>query len=124
MELYSCIPEEQLKMTSGIEVAWNVFLALQRLIMISSDTMMLSRPAWLSIFPIFPPFSYNQLITEKKTFYLTADSPNILEEWIRVLQNILKVQASSPVAVETTAKPTVRGWLTKVRGQKKIKTWF
>uniref|UniRef100_A0A673CIH7 Pleckstrin homology domain containing, family H (with MyTH4 domain) member 1 n=1 Tax=Sphaeramia orbicularis TaxID=375764 RepID=A0A673CIH7_9TELE len=56
-----------------------------------------------------------QLITEKKTFYLTADSPNILEEWIRVLQNILKVQASSPVVVETTAKPTVRGWLTKVK---------
>ncbi|XP_042245104.1 pleckstrin homology domain-containing family H member 1 [Thunnus thynnus] len=56
-----------------------------------------------------------QLITEKKTFYLTADSPNILEEWIRVLQNILKVQATSPVTVETTAKPTVRGWLTKVK---------
>uniref|UniRef100_A0A665X615 Pleckstrin homology domain containing, family H (with MyTH4 domain) member 1 n=1 Tax=Echeneis naucrates TaxID=173247 RepID=A0A665X615_ECHNA len=56
-----------------------------------------------------------QLITEKKIFYLTADSPNILEEWIRVLQNILKVQASSPVTVETTAKPTVRGWLTKVK---------
>ncbi|XP_062325477.1 pleckstrin homology domain-containing family H member 1 [Osmerus eperlanus] len=56
-----------------------------------------------------------QLISEKKTFYLTADSPNILEEWIRVLQNILKVQASSPVAMETTAKPAVRGWLTKVK---------
>ncbi|XP_077395618.1 pleckstrin homology domain-containing family H member 1 isoform X2 [Festucalex cinctus] len=57
-----------------------------------------------------------QLITEKKTFYLTADSPNILEEWIRVLQNILKVQASSPVSVEpTSAKPTVTGWLTKVK---------
>lgn len=61
----------------------------------------------------FPP--PNQLITEKKTFCLTADSPNILEEWIRVLQNILKVQASSPVPTETSAKPTVRGWLTKVR---------
>ncbi|XP_046711084.1 pleckstrin homology domain-containing family H member 1 isoform X1 [Silurus meridionalis] len=56
-----------------------------------------------------------QLITEKKTFYLTADSPNILEEWIRVLQNILKVQASRPFSTETQAKPTVRGWLTKVK---------
>ncbi|KAG9336809.1 hypothetical protein JZ751_003157 [Albula glossodonta] len=56
-----------------------------------------------------------QLITEKKTFYLTADSPNILEEWIRVLQNVLKVQASSPVSAENAAKPTVRGWLTKVK---------
>lgn len=105
-------------MTSGIALGWNVFLALWRLILISSDTMMLSHSAWLSIFPIFLPFSSNQLITEKKTFYLTADSPNILEEWIRVLQNILKVQASSPVTVETAAKPTVRGWLTKVRSHK------
>ncbi|XP_041132638.1 pleckstrin homology domain-containing family H member 1-like isoform X2 [Polyodon spathula] len=56
-----------------------------------------------------------QLITEKKTYYLTADSPNILEEWIRVLQNILKVQAASLVVTETTAKPTIRGWLTKVK---------
>ncbi|KAL2098921.1 hypothetical protein ACEWY4_005401 [Coilia grayii] len=56
-----------------------------------------------------------QLITEKKTFYLTADSPNILEEWIRVLQNVLKVQATTPVSTETALKPTVRGWLTKVK---------
>ncbi|XP_077587321.1 pleckstrin homology domain-containing family H member 1 [Stigmatopora nigra] len=57
-----------------------------------------------------------QLITEKKTFYLAADSPNILEEWIRVLQNVLSVQVSSPSGVElTSAKPTVTGWLTKVK---------
>lgn len=58
----------------------------------------------------------SQLITEKRSYFLTADSPNILEEWIRVLQNILKVQASSPVSMETRVKPTMRGWLTKVRG--------
>ncbi|XP_073720906.1 pleckstrin homology domain-containing family H member 1-like [Misgurnus anguillicaudatus] len=56
-----------------------------------------------------------QLITEKKTFYLAADSPNILEEWIRVLQNVLKVQASGPVSMDMEGKPTVRGWLTKVK---------
>ncbi|XP_023807199.1 pleckstrin homology domain-containing family H member 1 isoform X2 [Oryzias latipes] len=56
-----------------------------------------------------------QLITEKKSYFLTADSPNILEEWIRVLQNILKVQACSPVSTATGGKPTMRGWLTKVK---------
>ncbi|XP_039597638.1 pleckstrin homology domain-containing family H member 1 isoform X2 [Polypterus senegalus] len=56
-----------------------------------------------------------QLITEKKTYYLTADSPNILEEWIRVLQNLLKVQATNPVITEAAGKPSVRGWLTKVK---------
>ncbi|XP_039523299.1 pleckstrin homology domain-containing family H member 1 isoform X1 [Pimephales promelas] len=56
-----------------------------------------------------------QLITEKKTFFLAADSPNILEDWIRVLQNVLKVQASGPVSMDKDFKATVRGWLTKVK---------
>ncbi|XP_072121133.1 pleckstrin homology domain-containing family H member 1 isoform X2 [Mobula birostris] len=56
-----------------------------------------------------------QLVTESRTYYLTADSPNILEEWIRVLQNILKVQLASPPGSRAEWKPTVRGWLTKVR---------
>ncbi|OWK53550.1 Pleckstrin y domain-containing family H member 1 [Lonchura striata] len=57
-----------------------------------------------------------QLVTEKRTYFLTADSPNILEEWIHVLQSILRVQVSSPVGVpHSDAKPTVKGWLTKVK---------
>ncbi|XP_075282228.1 pleckstrin homology domain-containing family H member 1 isoform X1 [Opisthocomus hoazin] len=57
-----------------------------------------------------------QLMTEKRTYFLTADSPNILEEWIHVLQSILRVQATSPVGVpHSDAKPTVKGWLTKVK---------
>lgn len=92
------------------------FPALQEPILIS-NTMMLSHLARLSIFPIFSALRFNQLITEKKTFYLTADSPNILEDWIRVLQNIINVQATGPLTVATAAKPTVRGWLTKVKTQ-------
>uniref|UniRef100_A0A8C5X5U5 Pleckstrin homology, MyTH4 and FERM domain containing H1 n=1 Tax=Malurus cyaneus samueli TaxID=2593467 RepID=A0A8C5X5U5_9PASS len=57
-----------------------------------------------------------QLVTEKRTYFLTADSPNILEEWIHILQSILRVQASGPVGVpHNDAKPTVKGWLTKVK---------
>lgn len=56
-----------------------------------------------------------QLICEKKTYYLTADSPSLLEEWIRVLQSLLKVQAIGPPALpQAGTKPTVKGWLTKV----------
>lgn len=98
--------------------------AAAELILIS-NTMMLSLLAQLSIFPILSsPFWINQLITEKKTFYLTADSPNILEDWIRVLQNIIKVQASGPLTVEAAAKPTVRGWLTKVKTERARPTSF
>ncbi|NWQ68818.1 PKHH1 protein, partial [Neopipo cinnamomea] len=57
-----------------------------------------------------------QLVTEKRTYFLTADSPNILEEWIHVLQSILRVQVTSPVGVpHSDDKPTVKGWLTKVK---------
>uniref|UniRef100_A0A8C0AX65 Pleckstrin homology, MyTH4 and FERM domain containing H1 n=1 Tax=Buteo japonicus TaxID=224669 RepID=A0A8C0AX65_9AVES len=57
-----------------------------------------------------------QLVTEKRTYFLTADSPNILEEWIHVLQSILRVQVTGPVGVpHSDAKPTVKGWLTKVK---------
>ncbi|KAM9068039.1 pleckstrin homology domain-containing family H member 1 isoform 2-T3 [Sarcophilus harrisii] len=57
-----------------------------------------------------------QLISEKKTYYLTADSPSLLEEWIRVLQSLLKVHAiGSPGLPQSGAKPIVRGWLTKVK---------
>ncbi|XP_044087798.1 pleckstrin homology domain-containing family H member 1 [Neovison vison] len=57
-----------------------------------------------------------QLISEKKTYYLTADSPGLLEEWIRALQSLLKVQAVGPPALPRGgSKPTVKGWLTKVK---------
>ncbi|NXI97312.1 PKHH1 protein, partial [Psophia crepitans] len=57
-----------------------------------------------------------QLMTEKRTYFLTADSPNILEEWIHVLQSILRVQVTGPGGVpHSDAKPTVKGWLTKVK---------
>ncbi|KAM7156159.1 pleckstrin homology domain-containing family H member 1 isoform 1-T2 [Molossus nigricans] len=57
-----------------------------------------------------------QLVSEKKTYYLTADSPCLLEEWIRALQGLLKVQAVGPPALpQGGAKPAVQGWLTKVK---------
>ncbi|XP_053130423.1 pleckstrin homology domain-containing family H member 1 isoform X2 [Hemicordylus capensis] len=65
-----------------------------------------------------------QLITEKRTYCLTADSPNILEEWIRVLQNILKVQVTSPTDIPLSdAKPIVKGWLTKVKHGRSKLVW-
>lgn len=46
---------------------------------------------------------------------MTADSPNILEEWIKVLQNVLKVQAASPLFIQPDVKPAMKGLLTKVK---------
>ncbi|XP_005296163.2 pleckstrin homology domain-containing family H member 2 isoform X4 [Chrysemys picta bellii] len=64
-----------------------------------------------------------QLITEKRTYYLTADSPNILEEWIKVLQNVLKVQAASPLFIQPDVKPAMKGLLTKVKHGYSKRVW-
>ncbi|KAJ7422083.1 pleckstrin like proteiny, MyTH4 and FERM domain containing H2 [Willisornis vidua] len=64
-----------------------------------------------------------QLTTEKRTYYLTADSPNILEEWIKVLQNVLKIQAASPLFIHSEIKPTMKGLLTKVKHGYSKRVW-
>ncbi|XP_032881436.1 pleckstrin homology domain-containing family H member 2 isoform X1 [Amblyraja radiata] len=64
-----------------------------------------------------------QIITEKKTYYLTADSPNILEEWIRVLQNVLRIQAASPLHTQPDIKPSIEGLLTKVKHGYSKRVW-
>ncbi|XP_075392008.1 pleckstrin homology domain-containing family H member 2 isoform X2 [Tenrec ecaudatus] len=64
-----------------------------------------------------------QLTTGKHTYYLTADSPNILEEWIKVLQNVLRVQAANPLFLQPEGKPTVKGLLTKVKHGYSKRVW-
>ncbi|KAM6179958.1 pleckstrin homology domain-containing family H member 2 isoform 2-T2 [Erethizon dorsatum] len=64
-----------------------------------------------------------QLTTGKHTYYLTADSPNILEEWIKVLQNVLRVQAANPLFLQSEGKPTVKGLLTKVKHGYSKRVW-
>ncbi|XP_048338961.1 pleckstrin homology domain-containing family H member 2 [Sphaerodactylus townsendi] len=64
-----------------------------------------------------------QLTTEKRTYYLTADSPNILEEWIKVLQNVLKVQAASPLFIQPDVKPAMKGLVTKVKHGYSKRVW-
>ncbi|KAG9344565.1 hypothetical protein JZ751_011236 [Albula glossodonta] len=56
-----------------------------------------------------------QIVTEKRVYYLTADSPNLLEEWIRVLQNVLRVQVASPLFAQPEIRPGMKGLLTKIR---------
>nr|XP_033795464.1 pleckstrin homology domain-containing family H member 2 isoform X2 [Geotrypetes seraphini] len=64
-----------------------------------------------------------QLMTEKRTFYLTADSPNLLEEWIRVLQSVLRVQAASALFSQPDIRPLMKGLLTKVKHGYSKRVW-
>uniref|UniRef100_A0A671K235 Pleckstrin homology domain-containing family H member 2-like n=1 Tax=Sinocyclocheilus anshuiensis TaxID=1608454 RepID=A0A671K235_9TELE len=44
-------------------------------------------------------------------FHMTADSPNLLEEWLRVLQSILRIKAASPLFTHPDAQPVMKGHL-------------
>ncbi|XP_055986504.1 pleckstrin homology domain-containing family H member 2 [Sorex fumeus] len=64
-----------------------------------------------------------QLVTEKHTHYLTADSPNLLEEWLTVLRAAVRVQAASPPPLQPEGKPTLKGLLTKVKHGYSKRVW-
>uniref|UniRef100_A0A8C2CYR7 Pleckstrin homology domain containing, family H (with MyTH4 domain) member 2 n=1 Tax=Cyprinus carpio TaxID=7962 RepID=A0A8C2CYR7_CYPCA len=46
---------------------------------------------------------------------LKPDSPNLLEEWLRVLQSILRIKAASPLFTHPDTRPVMKGHLTKVK---------
>ncbi|MEQ2208481.1 hypothetical protein XENOCAPTIV_001905 [Xenoophorus captivus] len=58
----------------------------------------------------------------KLVYYLKADSPNLLEEWLQVLQSVLRVKAASPLFTQPDIRPIMKGLLFKFPlGQ--IKLW-
>ena len=58
-----------------------------------------------------------------KTYYLTADSQPIMEEWVRVLQNVVQRNALKLLLSQEDQKPTVQGWLVKVKHGHQKKCW-
>uniref|UniRef100_A0A8C1RK38 Pleckstrin homology domain containing, family H (with MyTH4 domain) member 2 n=1 Tax=Cyprinus carpio TaxID=7962 RepID=A0A8C1RK38_CYPCA len=55
-----------------------------------------------------------QVVTGKSVCNLKADSPNLLEEWLRVLQSVLRIKAASPLFTHPDTRPIMKGHLTKV----------
>ncbi|KAJ3610038.1 hypothetical protein NHX12_022132, partial [Muraenolepis orangiensis] len=56
-----------------------------------------------------------QVVTGKRVCYLKADSPNLLDEWLRVLQSVLRVKAASPLFTQPDVRPSMKGQLLKVK---------
>ncbi|XP_030627827.1 pleckstrin homology domain-containing family H member 2 isoform X2 [Chanos chanos] len=56
-----------------------------------------------------------QITTGKHAYNLKADSPNLLEEWMRVLQSVVRVKAASPLFTQPDVRPIMRGHLMKVK---------
>lgn len=65
-----------------------------------------------------------EINTAKKTYYLTADSNNNMDEWVRVLQNVQKRNATKLLLTKNEQhKPTIQGWATKVKNGHSKKCW-
>ncbi|KAM6915989.1 pleckstrin homology domain-containing family H member 2 [Xenentodon cancila] len=64
-----------------------------------------------------------QVVTGKHVCYLKADSPNLLEEWLRVLQTVLRVKAASPLFTQPDIRPGMKGSLIKVKHGYSKRVW-
>uniref|UniRef100_A0A672ZY41 Pleckstrin homology domain containing, family H (with MyTH4 domain) member 2 n=1 Tax=Sphaeramia orbicularis TaxID=375764 RepID=A0A672ZY41_9TELE len=64
-----------------------------------------------------------QIVTGKRVYYLKADSPNLLEEWLRVLQSVLRVKAASPLFTQPDIRPGMKGLLIKVKHGYSKRVW-
>uniref|UniRef100_A0A1Y1LP69 PH domain-containing protein n=1 Tax=Photinus pyralis TaxID=7054 RepID=A0A1Y1LP69_PHOPY len=64
-----------------------------------------------------------EIDTGKKTYYLTADSITAMEDWVRTLQNVQRRNATKLLLSKEENKPSVQGWLTKVKNGHAKKCW-
>ncbi|XP_057703666.1 pleckstrin homology domain-containing family H member 2 isoform X2 [Corythoichthys intestinalis] len=64
-----------------------------------------------------------QIVTGKRVYYLKADSPNLLEEWLMVMQSVLRVKAASPLFTQPDIRPCMKGQLIKVKHGYSKRVW-
>nr|XP_036232863.1 uncharacterized protein CG43867 isoform X5 [Bactrocera oleae] len=64
-----------------------------------------------------------EIDTGKKVYYLTADSNATMDDWIRVLQNVQRRNATKLLLSRDDQKPTIQGWITKVKNGHAKKCW-
>lgn len=64
-----------------------------------------------------------QIVTGKHVYFLKADSPNLLDEWLRVLQCVLRVKAASPLFTQPDIRPGMKGQLIKVKHGYSKRVW-
>ena len=58
-----------------------------------------------------------------KTYYLRSDSTPLMEEWVGVLQNVIQRSALKLLLSREDQKPTLSGWLTKVKHGHAKRCW-
>ncbi|XP_061693306.1 pleckstrin homology domain-containing family H member 2 isoform X2 [Syngnathoides biaculeatus] len=64
-----------------------------------------------------------QILTGKRVCYLKADSPNLLDEWLLVLQSVQRVKVASPLFTQPDIRPIMKGWVIKVKNGYSKRVW-
>uniref|UniRef100_A0AAV2JN81 PH domain-containing protein n=1 Tax=Knipowitschia caucasica TaxID=637954 RepID=A0AAV2JN81_KNICA len=64
-----------------------------------------------------------QILTAKRVYFLKADSPNLLDEWLQVLQSVLRLKAASPLFTQPDIRPSMKGLLLKVKHGYSKRVW-
>lgn len=64
-----------------------------------------------------------EISTAKKTYYLTADSGPAVDEWVRLLQNVVRRNTSRLLVARDDQKPTLQGWIIKVKHGHSKRCW-
>lgn len=64
-----------------------------------------------------------EIDTGKKIYYLTADSNALMDDWVRLLQNVQKRNAAKLLLSKEDQKATCEGWLTKVKNGHAKRCW-
>ncbi|XP_018571697.1 uncharacterized protein CG43867 isoform X3 [Anoplophora glabripennis] len=54
-----------------------------------------------------------EIDTGKKTYYLTADSITAMEDWVKILQNVQRRNATKLLLSREENKPSIQGWIKK-----------
>lgn len=64
-----------------------------------------------------------EIDTGKKVFYLAAESNAAVDDWVKTLQNVQRRNAAKLLLSRDDQKPTVQGWVTKVKNGHGKKCW-
>ncbi|CAN7938127.1 unnamed protein product [Ixodes hexagonus] len=64
-----------------------------------------------------------EIATGKRSFYLSAESTSTMEEWVKVLQCVLRRNATRLLLSKEDHKPAIDGWLTKVKHGHSRRCW-
>ncbi|KAJ7357395.1 Pleckstrin y domain-containing H member 2 [Desmophyllum pertusum] len=64
-----------------------------------------------------------EVATPKRTFYLTGETTEIVDGWLRVLHSVMRKFSSTPLFAQVKDKEFMKGWLTKVKHGSSKKCW-